>query len=107
MHAMLTGSADSDSAISSSKKFVEILPKNEVRKNSLFTHSLSKLFSNFFEIFFMLNFVFRFSNFVVFFFFSHFLIVFIGEAMSVVFERKNRRAKRHDSAWCETVQSTH
>lgn len=32
MHAMLTGSTESDGAVTSSKKFVQILPKNEVKK---------------------------------------------------------------------------
>ena len=55
----------------------------------------------------MFNFAFCLSNFVVYFLFSHFPIVLIGEVMSVVFERKNWRTEGHDSARCETVQSTH
>ena len=35
MHAMLTGSAESDGAVTSSKKFVQILPKNEVTKKMI------------------------------------------------------------------------
>jgi hypothetical protein len=65
------------------------------------------LFSDFFKDFLMFKCAFCFSNFVLYFFLSHFLFVFLGEAMSVVFERKNWRAERHDSARCETVQSTH